>query len=94
MAEFKFGKIEFNVTGKAGFFTMSETLKNKIQALTKEDARQVNKEAWVMKKSRTAIMNKYNNVTTYGHELYDAAYTMYIIADAVAKESYKRMLKD
>lgn len=88
---YKFGPLEFKVKNPRGLFFMTDGLKRRISEMTIDDAKEANKEAWKRKRSATSTMKRYNNATIYGNGIYDDAAGDYQIADAVAKETYRRI---
>lgn len=89
---FNFGPLAFTVNNYKGLFFMSDTLKARIAEMPLEGAKAANRAAWKMKRDTGKLMNRYANATLYPG-MYDGPSGMYRIADVVAKETYKRMLR-
>lgn len=91
--QFHFSTLTFGVKNYRGVFIMSESLKARIHALPKDEARLINREAWKQIRVYTPIANRHNNVSIAGNlDIYEDAASHANIAQAVAKETYKVMM--
>lgn len=89
---FKFGNLEFAVRNPKGVFFMSDALKARIAGMSIADAKVANSAAWKERRQCERIMNRYHNASQYPG-IWDSAAGSYGIAEAVCKETYKRMMR-
>jgi hypothetical protein len=83
-----FGPLEFTVVG-LGIFTGHDNLRKLIAALSLEDLKQVNRDAWRQRNVAVRAANRRRNVSVYG---WDDARDQHIeVAAAVCLETWKRM---
>lgn len=91
---YTFATVEFRVRNYRGVYFLSDAVKAKIAAMSVEEAKAVNREAWKQKKVNTYIANRHNNWSVSGNiSLYEDSASHASVAEQVAKESYKRMMK-
>lgn len=90
--KFVFGPLAFSVRNWQGVFFMSEDLKSRISAMPVADAEAANRAAWKVQRSCTRIANRSCNMSRAGNsDVYFAAAAEAAIAEAVAKQTYRRM---
>jgi hypothetical protein len=91
---YKFASIEFSVRNYRGVYFLSDNIKAQIAALTLEEAKKVNTEAWKQKRAQGRIVERHCNVSVSENgSIYEEAASHYDVASQIAKESYKRMLR-
>lgn len=87
---FTFGALTFAVRNPKGVFIMSDALKQRISELPIAEAKAANSAAWKLRRQCARAMDRYNNATKYPG-LYDDFAGPYGIAEAVCKETWKRI---
>lgn len=89
---FTFGPLQFSVKNWHGVFCMSDALKERIASMPASDAEQANKAAWKVKRTTGRITSRTCNMSIAGNgPVYEAAAAEWMIADEVAKQTYRRM---
>jgi len=90
VTKFNFGKVEFSVKGM-GVFCPSKSFAEKFAVLDSVDLKEVNKEAWKMRRNSSRTMDAHSNISYYGHSIYDGAAFTHYVAEAVCNETWALM---
>ncbi len=86
--KYTFGPLQFSVRG-LGVFVGGDALIARIGALSPDELRQANREAWRQRNSATRVANRQSNVSVYGWN--DARDQLIEVATVVCRETWKRL---
>lgn len=90
--KYTFGTLTLTFDG-LGVPSLSERTESLIAAMTVENARAVNREAWRQRKAATLLANRHNNMSIPGNSsIYDQCAHQERVAELVCKATYKRMV--
>jgi len=87
---YKFGVLEIKLRG-LGVYLGGEKLNAKVEALSADEIRAANTEAWKVRRRAERAMERYSNVTLHGNDLHDRATLDYMVAKAVCAATWARM---
>ena len=87
----KFGPLVITVSNPRGVFIASDILRQRIDSMTKEDARAANREAWKLRKQYERILDRCRNVTLHPG-VYDSVAGPHTLTEVICKLTYKRMM--
>ena len=72
-------------------FRLNDRSLQRIQTFTTEQLRAANKAAWTAKRKASREMDKYCNVSVYGHLPHDYAFQSYQVSDLVCKATWSAL---
>jgi hypothetical protein len=87
---YRVGALELKLRG-LGVYVGGEKLNAKVQALSPDEVRAANNEAWKARRRAEREMERYSNVTVHGNGLHDRATLDYMVAKAVCAATWQRM---
>ena len=92
ISNYKFGALTVRVRG-LGVYTGGEFLRANCAALSQDQLREANREAWRQKKAASRAADRVANATIHGCTPHDRACQHFDVADAVCRETWKLLKK-